>query len=119
VGSLQVDAGTALLAIDWLTRTVRAALLLPPLPAAHAPTLSAPEVMMRAATDSAGTLDNRLIIVTGFTMAGDGDTDLGRMVIICCAADAQRGPHTSVWPSRHRRGELPRGHMVADRRYQA
>jgi hypothetical protein len=23
-------------------------------------------------------------------MAGDGDTDLGRMVIICCAADAQR-----------------------------
>jgi len=51
---------------------------------------SAPAVMMRAATDSAGTLDNRLITVTGFTMAGDGDTDLGRMVIICCAADAQR-----------------------------
>ena len=45
---------------------------------------------MRAATDSAGTLDNRLIIVTGFTMAGDGDTDLGRVVIICCAAEAQR-----------------------------
>ena len=90
MGSLQIDAGTALLAIDWLTRTVRAELLLPPLPAAHATTLSAPEVMMRAATDSAGALDNRLITVTGFTMAGDGDTDLGRMVIICCAADAQR-----------------------------
>ena len=55
---------------------------------------------MRAATDSAGTLDNRLIIVTGFTMAGDGGTDLGRVVIICCAAEAQRAPHTSVWPSR-------------------
>jgi uncharacterized repeat protein (TIGR03943 family) len=61
----------------------------PPLPAGHAPTLSAPEVMMRAATDSAGTLDNRLISVTGFTMTGDGGTDLGRVVIICCAADAQ------------------------------
>ena len=48
--------------------------------------------MMRAATDSAGTLDNRLIIVTGFTMAGDGGTDLGRVVIICCAAEAQRAP---------------------------
>ena len=45
---------------------------------------------MRAATDSAGTLDNRLITVTGFTMAGDGGTDLGRVVIICCAAEAQR-----------------------------
>jgi putative membrane protein len=61
----------------------------PPLPAGHAPSLSVPEVMMRAATDSAGTLDNRLITVTGFTMTGDGGADLGRVVIICCAADAQ------------------------------
>jgi putative membrane protein len=61
----------------------------PPLPAGQAPTLSVPEVMMRAATDSAGTLDNRLISVTGFTMTGGGGTDLGRVVIICCAADAQ------------------------------
>lgn len=74
--------------------------------------------MMRAATDSAATLDNRLITVTGFTMAGDGGTDLGRVVIICCAADAQRA-RIHLWPSRHRRGELPRGHMVADRRYQS
>jgi uncharacterized repeat protein (TIGR03943 family) len=61
----------------------------PPLPAGHAPTLSVPEVMMRAAADSAGTLDSRLITVMGFTMTGDGGTDLGRVVIICCAADAQ------------------------------
>ena len=83
MGSLQIDAGTALLAIDWLTRTVRAELLLPPLPAAHAPTLSAPEVMMRAATDSAGTLDNRLITVTGFTMASDGGTSRNRKLYGC------------------------------------
>ena len=78
---------------------------------------SAPAVMMRAATDSAGTLDNRLITVTGFTMAGDGDTDLGRVVIICCAAAAQRARIHLAGPSRHRRGELPRGHMVASRSY--
>jgi len=83
VGSVQIDAGTALLAIDWLTRTVRAELLLLPLPAAHATTLSAPEVMMRAATDSAGTLDNRLITVTGFTMASDGGTSRNRKLYGC------------------------------------
>ena len=44
---------------------------------------------MRAATDSAATLDNRLITVTGFTLRGSGGPDLGRVVIVCCAADAQ------------------------------
>jgi putative membrane protein len=44
---------------------------------------------MRAATDSAGTLDGRLITITGFTMKGSDGPDLGRVVIICCAADAQ------------------------------
>ena len=34
-------------------------------------------------------LTNRLITVTGFTLAGGGGVDLGRVVIICCAADAQ------------------------------
>jgi uncharacterized repeat protein (TIGR03943 family) len=61
----------------------------PPLPAEPAPTLSLPEVMMRAATDSAGTLNGRLITVTGFTMKGSNGADLGRVVIVCCAADAQ------------------------------
>jgi uncharacterized repeat protein (TIGR03943 family) len=61
----------------------------PPLPAERAPAVSLPEVMMRAATDSAGTLDNRLITVTGFTMKGGAGPELGRVVIICCAADAQ------------------------------
>lgn len=61
----------------------------PPLPPERAPSVSVPEVMMRAATDSAGTLDNRLIATTGFTMNASGGTDLGRVVIVCCAADAQ------------------------------
>jgi uncharacterized repeat protein (TIGR03943 family) len=61
----------------------------PPLPAERAPVLSLPEVVMRAATDSTGTLDNRLITVSGFTLTRDGGTDLGRVVIVCCAADAQ------------------------------
>jgi uncharacterized repeat protein (TIGR03943 family) len=61
----------------------------PPLPVERAPTVSLPEVMMRAAADSAGTLNHRLITVIGFTMKGSAGPDLGRVVIICCAADAQ------------------------------
>ncbi|MCW2651912.1 MAG: hypothetical protein JWR32_2888 [Mycobacterium sp.] len=61
----------------------------PPLPPERAPVVSLPDVMVRAAADSAGTLDNRLITVVGFTMKDGGAVDLGRVVIICCAADAQ------------------------------
>jgi uncharacterized repeat protein (TIGR03943 family) len=61
----------------------------PPLPAGRAPTVSVPEVVMRAATDSGRSLDNRLVTITGFTMKEDGGVDLGRVVIVCCAADAQ------------------------------
>jgi uncharacterized repeat protein (TIGR03943 family) len=60
-----------------------------PLPAERAPVVSVPEVMMRAASDSAGTLDNRLITVIGFTLVSETGVDLGRVVIVCCAADAQ------------------------------
>ncbi|HZA12316.1 TIGR03943 family putative permease subunit [Mycobacterium sp.] len=61
----------------------------PPLPSERAPTVSLPELMMRAATDSAGTLNDRLITVTGFTIKGGSGPELGRVVIVCCAADAQ------------------------------
>jgi uncharacterized repeat protein (TIGR03943 family) len=61
----------------------------PPLPAGRAPTVSIPDVLMRAATDSTNSLDGRLITVTGFTLKYPGSTDLGRVVIVCCAADAQ------------------------------
>jgi uncharacterized repeat protein (TIGR03943 family) len=61
----------------------------PALPAGRAPTVSVPEVVMRAATDSGRSLDGRLVTITGFTMKEDGGVELGRVVIVCCAADAQ------------------------------
>ncbi|MET0704056.1 MAG: TIGR03943 family protein [Mycobacterium sp.] len=61
----------------------------PPLPPGDAPTVSLPEVLMRAVTDATKSLAGRVITVTGFTMKTDGGTDIGRVVIICCAADAQ------------------------------
>ncbi|HTI78780.1 MAG TPA: TIGR03943 family protein [Mycobacterium sp.] len=61
----------------------------PPLPAGSAPTVSIPDLVMRAAADSTNSLENRLITVTGFTLRYPEGTDLGRVVIVCCAADAQ------------------------------
>jgi len=73
----------------------------PALPDGHAPEVSVPEVLIRAAQDTAGTLNDRLITVIGFTLPETDGVDLGRVVIICCAADAQlarihlRGPAAS------------------------
>jgi len=61
----------------------------PPLPAQRAPVVSLPNVLERVARDTAGTLDNRLITVTGFVLNDSGATYLARVVVICCAADAQ------------------------------
>jgi uncharacterized repeat protein (TIGR03943 family) len=61
----------------------------PPLPPGRAPEVSLPEVLMRAANDSAGSLNNRLITVTAFVLNEPGGVDLARIMIICCAADAQ------------------------------
>jgi uncharacterized repeat protein (TIGR03943 family) len=70
----------------------------PPLPPGRAPELSLPEILMREAQDTTGSLTNRMITVTGFVLNEAQGVDLGRIVIICCAADAQlarihlRGP---------------------------
>jgi uncharacterized repeat protein (TIGR03943 family) len=70
----------------------------PPLPPGRAPELSLPEVLMREAQDTTASLTNRTITVTGFVLNEAQGVDLGRIVIICCAADAQlarihlRGP---------------------------
>jgi uncharacterized repeat protein (TIGR03943 family) len=70
----------------------------PPLPPGRAPELSLPEILMREAQDASGALTNRTITVTGFVLNEAQGVDLGRIVIICCAADAQlarihlRGP---------------------------
>jgi uncharacterized repeat protein (TIGR03943 family) len=61
----------------------------PPLPPGGAPELSLPEVLMREAHDTSGSLTNRSITVTGFVLNEAQGVDLGRIVIICCAADAQ------------------------------
>jgi putative membrane protein len=61
----------------------------PPLPAGDAPTVSLPEVVMRAAADSTNSLEGRSITLTGFTVHHAKGVDLGRVVIVCCAADAQ------------------------------
>lgn len=61
----------------------------PPLPGDRAPELPLPEVVVRANRDSANTLKDRLITVTGFTIKEGDGVDLGRVVIICCAADGQ------------------------------
>ena len=60
-----------------------------PLPAGRAPTVPLTEVLMRIATDSSDTLTGRLITITGFTMKDADHTDLARIVITYCAADAQ------------------------------
>ena len=70
----------------------------PPLPPGNAPEVSLPEVLMREAQDTTGSLTNRSITVTGFVLNEAQGVDLGRIVVICCAADAQlarihlRGP---------------------------
>jgi putative membrane protein len=51
--------------------------------------VSLPEAVMRAAADSADSLDGRSITLTGFTLHRPDGVDLGRVVIVCCAADAQ------------------------------
>jgi uncharacterized repeat protein (TIGR03943 family) len=62
---------------------------LPPLPPGEAPEVSLPELLMREFHDSAGSLTNRPITVIGFVLNEKQGVDLGRIVIICCAADAQ------------------------------
>lgn len=44
---------------------------------------------MREAQDTTGSLTNRPITVTGFVLNEARGVDLGRIVIICCSADAQ------------------------------
>lgn len=61
----------------------------PPLPPGRAPEISLAETVVRAANDSTGSLKDRLITVTGFALNEPGGIDLARIVIICCAADAQ------------------------------
>jgi uncharacterized repeat protein (TIGR03943 family) len=62
----------------------------PPLPDGDAPEVPMLDVVQRAARDNTGSLDGREITVTGFVVRNDdGSTDLARVLVICCAADAR------------------------------
>lgn len=61
----------------------------PPLSAGPAPEVSIPNVMIRAAQDSSGSLDGRTITVIGFTIHDGESVDLGRFSVLCCVADAR------------------------------
>lgn len=61
----------------------------PPLPAERAPKVPLPEVVMRIVIDSSNSLNDRLITITGFTVKDGSETDLAKIVMSCCAADAQ------------------------------
>ncbi|WP_109527536.1 MULTISPECIES: TIGR03943 family putative permease subunit [Nocardia] len=63
----------------------------PPLPPGEAPALPLTGLVDRALFDSARSLDDREVTVSGFVLAaehGDG-IDLARVVITCCVADAR------------------------------
>lgn len=79
----------------------------PPLPDGPAPEVPLPEVLMRSAQDTAGTLDGRTITVKGFTLRSESVTTLARIVIICCAADAQLARIRLGGPVAPRIAELP------------
>jgi uncharacterized repeat protein (TIGR03943 family) len=61
----------------------------PALPDEPAPTVSLPNLLERFNEDTANTLEDRTITVTGFTLKEADHVDLGVMHIICCAADAR------------------------------
>ncbi|UXA17595.1 TIGR03943 family putative permease subunit [Mycobacterium sp. SMC-4] len=84
----------------------------PPLPDERAPELALPEVLIRVAQDSAGTLDDKLVSVIGFTIHDEGRVDLGRVVILCCAADAQLARMVLDGPAAHAAARLPDGTWV-------
>lgn len=65
------------------------------------------EVVKRMALDSAGTLYGRLITLVGFTLKAGGSTDLARVSIFCCAADAQLARVHLTGPAAAPAAQLP------------
>lgn len=68
---------------------VRDADVFAPLPPGDAPELAVGEFVQRAAWDSTGSLDGREVTLTGFAVRRGAATELVRMSIACCAADAR------------------------------
>ena len=79
----------------------------PPLPADREAAVPLPEVLMRIAVGPAGGLDDRRISVTGFTMREGSVSYLAKIVIVCCAADAQLARLRLAGPAAHEVDGLP------------
>lgn len=60
----------------------------PPLPPGPVVPLSVTDFVSRAGWDESGSLHGRTVRLTGFVVHSHGRTELARMVIGCCAADA-------------------------------
>ena len=84
----------------------------PPLPDERAPEISLPELLVRNARDSNRSLDDRLVTVSGFTIKDGDRTDLGRIVILCCAADGQLARIRLEGPAADTVTQLPDGAWV-------
>ncbi|AMT71464.1 TIGR03943 family putative permease subunit [Mycobacteroides immunogenum] len=85
----------------------------PPLPPGDAPPVPLPEVLMRIAAGSSDTLSGRTITVTGFTFKEGERTDLAKIVIVCCAADAQLARLQMSGPAAASAAALPENTWVA------
>ncbi|XTP34040.1 TIGR03943 family putative permease subunit [Mycobacterium sp. TJFP1] len=106
IGPLTARTSVTAISTDVLRRPF------PPLSDERAPEISLPDLLIRIAQDSAGTLDDRVVSVTGFTIKDGARTDLGRVVILCCAADAQLARIVLGGPAATSAGNLPDGTWV-------
>ncbi|HWE89461.1 MAG TPA: TIGR03943 family protein [Pseudonocardiaceae bacterium] len=68
--------------------TQQGAAAFPPLPAEPVVPLSMSEFVTRSVWDATGSLNSRVVRLTGFVAHEGGSTYLARLVITCCAADA-------------------------------
>jgi uncharacterized repeat protein (TIGR03943 family) len=77
------------------------------LPPGPAPSVPLPEVLMRIAAGPAGGLVDRRITVTGFIMRDGDQVNLAKIVIVCCAADAQLARLHLTGPAAKQASNLP------------
>ncbi|MGB8403652.1 MAG: TIGR03943 family protein [Mycobacterium sp.] len=79
----------------------------PPLPDGSAPEVSLPAAVARASYDSAGSLNGRTVTIVGFTYKDGAATDLARITITCCAADARLSQLRLIGPESATAAALP------------
>lgn len=68
---------------------VQASGVLGPLPPGGPVELSVAEFVLRSVWDTTGSLDGREVVLTGFAVRRGETTELARLTIACCAADAR------------------------------